>query len=130
MPEPRGPPRWFPRPGADLQITFGEPVEDALEPLLRPGALLELADTHPAPPAASFPPPTPLAAPPSGGYALPLAGSRSQRSLALGGDSPEMRERRSAVARKLREELLLLGERAGGPGVRQLAHRAMKEESA
>jgi monolysocardiolipin acyltransferase len=27
MPESRGPPRWLPRIGADIRITFGEPID-------------------------------------------------------------------------------------------------------
>ncbi|PWN39376.1 hypothetical protein IE81DRAFT_294973, partial [Ceraceosorus guamensis] len=34
MPEPRNHPRWMPRPGANIKITFGDPVESTLGPLL------------------------------------------------------------------------------------------------
>lgn len=34
MPEPRGIPRWLPRPGANVTITIGAPVNDAVEPVL------------------------------------------------------------------------------------------------
>lgn len=35
MPEPRGSPRWFPRPGAHVTITFGNPINALLDPVLQ-----------------------------------------------------------------------------------------------
>lgn len=136
MPEPRDPPRWFPRPGAHLRINFGDPVESLPEvsSLLSGGAVP--SDTTPselerfriAPDPSSFPPSTPIVAPPGGAYDAPFPGSRSERALKAGADEPSVRARRSAVAARLREQLLLLGERTGGEGVRPLVHRLMQED--
>lgn len=136
MPEPRNPPRWLPRPGAHLRINFGDAIEHEpeLSSLLSGGivpsseAPSTLERFRIAPPPSSFPPSTPLVAPPGGAYAAPLPGSRSERALKAGADEPDVRARRSAVAARLREQLLLLGERTGGEGVRSLVHRVMRED--
>lgn len=44
MPEPRRFPRWFPRPGADVTITFGEPINKTMDPIL--DRLASFISTH------------------------------------------------------------------------------------
>lgn len=45
MPEPRDKPKWLPRFGGDVTITFGEPITDQLEPVVK--AIKETADVAP-----------------------------------------------------------------------------------
>lgn len=35
MPEPRGNPKWMPRPGANVTITFGHPINESIEPITK-----------------------------------------------------------------------------------------------
>lgn len=148
MPEPRRYPRWFPRPGAKVVITFGDAINETMEPILNrlsdfateqgEGDVMKAAEAslkgldvlyphYPSPPANSFPPITPLVEPPGGvPWPIPLPESRSSRSIEKHGDSSRAKIARSLVAAELRAHLLYLGERQGGNMT--LAHQLMAEK--
>lgn len=147
MPDPRSFPKWLPRPGAKLSVTFGAPIEHQIEPLLlrlkqfaaehddnasstkdlqaQLDAALEgtetLAPSYPTPLPSLFSPPTPIT------YrdedVAPALDSRTCTSLRQGLDRPRARLARSAIASELRAHLVKLGEQSGIP--KQLAHRLM-----
>lgn len=101
MPEPRGNPKWMPRPGADVTITFGYPVNESIDPIIERAkefalstdmiskennesshtlirslegkmeGIDSLAQTYPIPEKSLFSPTTPLT-PPPGGVSWPL----------------------------------------------------------
>ncbi|UZJ54190.1 hypothetical protein CBS101457_003510 [Exobasidium rhododendri] len=149
MPEPRSYPRWFPRPGANVTITFGDAINKAIDPLLdrlstfvsqdgqkgrtelaEPdlAGLEQLSSRYPSPSVESFPPTTPLMKPP-GGVAWPDAMPESRSAIAIHNhlDSTNARVARSIVAAELRAHLAQLGESQGGD--LRLAHRLMKDEA-
>lgn len=149
MPEPRRAPRWLPRPGANVSITIGRPINQMLEPVL-----LRLHDflvqplddipTHESlvkfmtdvsilsptyPPAASsfFSKRTPLQGPPEGvPWPVPLPESRSALAIAHGADDQRARLARSMVSAELRAHLVKLGEESGMD--HNLAHQLMKDD--
>lgn len=148
MPEPRGNPRWLPRPGANITIDIGEPINATLDPLLDTlssstsgdeksveecvSDLDILSDTYPLPSESLFPERTPLAPPPGGvPWPVPLAESRSAHAIEkLGADSSFARHARSLVSNELRAHLVKLGaesRKAGGVPL-GLVHRLMDEE--
>ena len=142
MPEPRAFPRWLPRPGAKVTITFGEAVNKAVDPILDrlsafvhgpAGAgdldealagMARLSADYPVPAPGSFPPHTPLVDPPGGvPWPVPLPDSRSAKAIARHGESPRARAARSIVAAELRAHLAQLGSEQGGD--LQLVHRLL-----
>lgn len=147
MPEPRRYPRWFPRPGAKVVITFGNAINETMDPILN--RLSEFAiekgdgdvkaaeaslvgldllyPRYPSPPANAFPPIAPLVEPPGGvSWPVPLPESRSSRSIKAHGDSPRAKIARRLVAAELRAHLLQLGARQGREPT--LAHQLMAED--
>jgi hypothetical protein len=149
MPEPRSSPRWFPRPGANVTITFGDAINQVMDPLLDRlsafaqeggqemvdesaaeialGDLQRLYPRYPSPAANLFPPITPLMEPPDGvAWPVPLARSRSAEIIEKHGESPRAKLARSLIAAELRAHLVQLGESEGGDLT--LAHRPMKEK--
>jgi hypothetical protein len=149
MPEPRSFPRWLPRPGAKVTITFGDAINKAIDPILdrfdyakgqdiqdnrsatneaNLDGLQLLSAKYPSPPADAFPPITPLMEPPGGvAWPVPMPESRSAAAIQSQGDSPSARSARSLIAAELRAHLLQLGELQGGD--LRLAHRLMEEET-
>lgn len=110
MPHPRAPPRWLPRPGADISVTFGEPV-----PVTRFVQAYELWRAAPEAPLM----PLEVDAPPDHLYqGTPLRPE----------DAPGYAHIRSCLAAHLRAELARLGTQsriALGLGAEEgtLAHR-------
>jgi monolysocardiolipin acyltransferase len=148
MPEPRQNPRWFPRPGAEVTITFGEAINEKMDPMIDrlsryssegdQGQTDDTAETilhgldtlsprYPSPSANLFPPITPLMKPPGGAVAwpVPLSESRSAKAIERKGDTPRARLARSLIAAELRAHLLKLGEEQGKSLT--LVHRLMDE---
>lgn len=146
MPDPRGFPKWLPRPGARLSVTFGRPIQDELEPLvtrMRKFATQErrttsaedlqkqlqsalrgldsISPSYPIPSPSFFTPPTPLAF--KEHHIKHPPESRSFQSLSEGMDEPRARLARSAIASELRAHLVKLGEESGMST--SLAHRLM-----
>lgn len=151
MPEPRGNPRWLPRPGANITIDIGQPINAALDPLLdalssslasslQENLSLEECISHVKTLSGSYPPPpeklfserTPLAPPPGGvPWPVPLAESRSAHALEkLAADSDLARQARSMVSNELRAYLVKLGAEAREAGgvSDDLVHRLMEAE--
>ena len=128
MPEPRGNPKWMPRPGANVTITFGHPINESIEPvterakefaLTKDGVieskesnhaltrLLEekmqgietLAHAYPIPQKTLLSPTTPLKPPPDGvSWPLPLEDSRSYNAIQAGFDTDQARIARSFIS--------------------------------
>lgn len=156
MPEPRGNPKWMPRPGAEVTITFGHPINESIEPiterarefiLSKDGSdgkamsshtlvhslekkmegIDTLAQAYPIPEKTLFSPTTPLKPPPDGvSWPLPLEDSRSYNSIQAGFDSEQARIARSFICAELRAHLVRLGEQTGMS--KDLVHRLMAEE--
>jgi hypothetical protein len=149
MPEPRSNPRWFPRPGANVTITFGEAVNKAMDPLLDRlsvfaaeggqetdvesaaegalGDLKRLYPNYPSPSANLFPPITPLMEPPDGvAWPVSLAHTRSAATIERHGESARAKMARSLIAAELRAHLMKLGESQGRDLT--LAHRPLEGE--
>lgn len=134
MPEPRSWPRFLPRLGKRVSITFGEPVNDSLAPLLdawHRGERVRIRDD------AMLPEPNPARHPlapahpaPASGWPAPLPGSRS--ALSAERESLDYKQARSQIAAFLRAKMAALGanvrlQRGEGLGEGPLAHAIHSE---